>query len=196
MATGYTDDVRNGKVTEFKDYALSCARAFGALVMMRDDPADAPIPDEFKPDDHHKEALAKSLAELSALHALTQDQREEKAKEYMIEKMRQYEENEKRVSSERERYESMLKKVRSWEPPTAEHQELRKFMDDQLTKSIAFDCCGWNKIPEKVSSRKWFEDQEKSLLWSVSYHTVEYEKEVARARDRSAWVKALKDSLK
>lgn len=37
MPTGYTASVQEGKVTEFRDFAMECARAFGALVMMRDE---------------------------------------------------------------------------------------------------------------------------------------------------------------
>ena len=40
MPSGYTSDIYNGKEVTFKDFALGCARAFGACVMQRDDPAD------------------------------------------------------------------------------------------------------------------------------------------------------------
>ena len=46
MPTGYTADIQDGKITTLREYALSCARAFGALIMMRDDPHDAPIADD------------------------------------------------------------------------------------------------------------------------------------------------------
>lgn len=46
MPTGYTYPVCEGKITEFPDFALSCARAFGALISMREEPMDAPLPDE------------------------------------------------------------------------------------------------------------------------------------------------------
>lgn len=48
MPTGYTADVQSGKVTDFAEYAMNCARAFGALVLMRDDPSDADIPERFE----------------------------------------------------------------------------------------------------------------------------------------------------
>ena len=35
MPTGYTAAVCSGEITEIKDFALSCARAFGALITMR-----------------------------------------------------------------------------------------------------------------------------------------------------------------
>ena len=45
MPTGYTAGILEGET--FEQYALQCAKAFGALVMMRDEPSDAPIPDQF-----------------------------------------------------------------------------------------------------------------------------------------------------
>ncbi len=59
MPTGYTAAVQNGTVTRFADFAMNCARAFGALVELRDE-MDAPIPDTFKPSTHHSESLKKA----------------------------------------------------------------------------------------------------------------------------------------
>lgn len=43
MPTGYTADLME-KGMEFKPFVLQCARAFGALITMRDDSLDAPSP--------------------------------------------------------------------------------------------------------------------------------------------------------
>jgi len=67
MPTGYTYPVVEGKITEFSDFALSCARAFGALITMRDDPHDTPIPETFEPSDYN----AKKLAEAPGLALLS-----------------------------------------------------------------------------------------------------------------------------
>ena len=37
MATGYTMDIYDGKNVSFEDFCLSCARAFGACILQRDD---------------------------------------------------------------------------------------------------------------------------------------------------------------
>ncbi len=63
MPTGYTADIAKG--ITFQQYAWSCARAFGALVMMRDEPSDAPIPEAFTPSDYHVKALAEARAKLA-----------------------------------------------------------------------------------------------------------------------------------
>ena len=44
MPIGYTSKLHDGD-QPFNEFIMSCARAFGALVTMRDDPNDAPIPE-------------------------------------------------------------------------------------------------------------------------------------------------------
>lgn len=40
MPTGYTDAIKDG--ISFNQFILSCARAFGALITMRDEPSSVP----------------------------------------------------------------------------------------------------------------------------------------------------------
>ena len=65
MPTGYTADVMDGKVTDFKLFAMQCARAFGALVIMRDEPLNAEIPDEFSPSNYHFQELEQARERLA-----------------------------------------------------------------------------------------------------------------------------------
>lgn len=74
MPTGYTAKLHNGEEQTFPEFVMSCARAFGALITMRDDPADAEIPDEFKPSDYHVRELEKARERLSEVEGWTFDQ--------------------------------------------------------------------------------------------------------------------------
>lgn len=51
MPTAYTADIAKG--ITFKQYAMNCARAFGALIDLRDKPANCEIPDVVYPSDYH-----------------------------------------------------------------------------------------------------------------------------------------------
>ena len=64
MPTGYTASVADGRVTEFAPFALQCARAMGALIMMRDEPHDAPIPERFEASDYYSKSLAEARERL------------------------------------------------------------------------------------------------------------------------------------
>ena len=61
MPTGYTHDIPAG--ITFRQFALNCARAFGANIAMRDDPADKPI-EVYEPSDYSAKAITKATNEL------------------------------------------------------------------------------------------------------------------------------------
>ena len=60
MPTGYTADIKDG--ISFQTYALNCARAFGACVMLRDEPGD-----------YHLKAMEKARNALAKLESLTHE---------------------------------------------------------------------------------------------------------------------------
>jgi len=195
MPTGYTADVQSGKVTTFPEFALQCARAFGALVLMREDPANAPIPNEFKPSDYHIKALDDAREKLAALSAMSSAERDEASSKDNAEKLASWEKYEAEKAEHKQRYEAMLAKVEAWEPPTPDHTNLKIFMTQQITKSISFDCGFARPKPTPATTDDWFAAAVKQASWDVSYHTKENAKEIERANGRTEWVRALRQSL-
>lgn len=57
MPSGYTSDIYHGKDVTFKEFALKCARNFGALMHMRDESLDTPIRLKNLEDSYHKNEL-------------------------------------------------------------------------------------------------------------------------------------------
>ena len=121
MPTGYTADVQDGKITEFSEFALQCARAFGALIMMRDEPMGATIPDEFKPDSYYIKALADAREELAKVRALSLAECKEEAKKLYEKQVQERDDRLERHRVEGARYRAMLAKVNAWQPPTPDH---------------------------------------------------------------------------
>jgi hypothetical protein len=193
MPTGYTADVQSGKVTEFPDFAMQCARAFGALIMMRDDPADAPIP-EFQPSDYHSKALATAEADVARLSAMTAEQAQTEADAEHAKAVRQNNEWNAEKAACRERYEAMILKVDAWTPPTPDHNGLKEFMLKQLRESIDFDCRPYDE-PKALPGAEWLEKAKARAARSVEYHRDEHAAEVKRTADRNAWVRNLRESL-
>jgi hypothetical protein len=196
MPTGYTSDVQDGKLTELRDFALRCARAFGALIMMRDDPSDAPIPDEFKPSEFYTQRALQLADEIGNLEALTsaeclarQNEEIAKARGYRDEYLAERE-------VKRGRYEAMLVKVHAWEAPTADHAGLKRFMVEQLTDSIKFDCGSYEpEVPPVRDPHQWRDEKVASLKKDLARARAHLSEEKSRAEERTAWVKALKASL-
>jgi len=196
MPTGYTADVGDGKVTDFATFAMQCARAFGALITMRDESSSAQIPDEFVPSGYNAKRLAEAKAELARLQALTVDQQTAEADAAHQSAVASWDRYEDDKVAKRARYEAMLAYVKAWEPPTADHAEMKKFMRDQLTESIRFDCgpsYGARPVPQTRS--KWYDDAMSKARRDIEYHETEHAKEVERAKSRTTWVKALRASL-
>ena len=196
MPTGYTADIEKG--ITFNQYALSCARAFGACVTMRDDSSDTPIPEEFQPSDWNKKELAKAKAKLSSLNRTSVEESSQLAiSEYETEMKRQ----EASIKKDRKlmaKYMAMLEAVNQWQPPTQEHIEFKTFMADQIERSLKFDGMEeyYNEHPPKLlSGEEWLTQKKAEAIRNIEYHTKEYQAEIDRVNIRNAWIKALRDSL-
>lgn len=196
MPTGYTSEIYDGKNVSFKDFALGCARAFGALISMREEPSDAKIPDEFKPSDHHDKELKKAIKELEIIKSLTDKQVGERALNEHINAVKEYDKYLEENSKLKARYTNMLEQVRAWKAPSSEHNDFKKFMIEQLQSSIEHDCRYNREIPRLQSVSEWRRTAIDSAQWSVDYHREEKTKEIERCAGRTKWIRDLKESLK
>lgn len=196
MPTGYTADVQSGKITDFPAFALLCARAFGATVMMRDDPLSSPIPDEFKPSQHHAEWARDMRAKLDALLAMTPEEIATARDAAEANRATSLAEAEERCAQELARYEAMLSAVNAWVPPTPEHVGLKEFMVEQLNNSIRFDCgpVTYNSEPLPPPP-EWHGIQIKNAADNLARYIKAQRDEEERVADRNAWVRALRQSF-
>ncbi len=194
MPTGYTHAVCDGKLTEFPEFALTCARAFGALIMMRDDPSDAPIPEEMKADtSYYDDRIAADMKRMGEVQDMTMAQANTAALEEHRAALASRAKYVADKDIEAGRLNAMLGKVRLWHPPTPEHVEMKKFMIDQLTISLPGDYAP--AIPALLDGPAWRQKEIDRLADSVVYLRKEREREIERARGRTEWVKALRASL-
>ena len=192
MPTGYTADISKG--ISFEKFVLQCARAMGALIMMRDDPSDTPIPDTFEPSDYHVKELEKAEQKYSFLLHLDKEQIKEYSESSYAEQMESWRKREDEKIELANKYREMLAKVVEWQPPTKDHEGFKDFMVKQIRESIDWDCKPY-EAPEKLSPDEWYSKQLKDIDWSIEYHTKEGKEEVRRSKDRSEWVQQLKASL-
>lgn len=196
MATGYTARIAEG--IDFRTFAMDCARAFGACVILRDeDGGGEKIPEEFKPSDYHKNKIDDLKGEYNKIFGLTDEQCEQNA-------IDEYEKEEKyrldrisEIKSLREKYQQMLKHVEKWQPPSSEHVEMKNFMKKQILDSIVWDCPEeyYTSKIEKISGKEWKSRRISSLLGQIEYHTNENEKEIANINSKNKWIRDLRESL-
>lgn len=196
MPTGYTAAIIDG--IDFKTFAMNCARAFGACVMLRDErPGGDLIPDSFAPSDYHSKALDNARIELAALDAMMPAELEkcateayDQAESYRLDAL-------KMKANQRALYEAMLEKVSAWTPPTEEHEGMKKFMADQINQSIDFDCDSsyYQAQTVRMTGAEWKRERSIKLVRDLEYHSKEDVAEQARAAGRTKWVQELRASL-
>ena len=194
MPTGYTAAVADGTVVDLRSFALQCARGMGALVTMRDEPWDAPIPDELKPSTaYYDELLTKAQSELGLLSMMSDLEcaaAQERERAERAEWQAKYAED---TRAQRARYEAMLAKVEAW---GTEAEGIRDFMLSQLRQSIEFDCRDYEPEPVPVlSASEWRAARMAKLTEDIRYYEAQRAAEIARTAERNRWLSALRDSL-
>ena len=200
MPTGYTHKVQNGEVTDFADFAIECARGMGALVMLRDQSDGEPIPDVLPSSGgYHVDAMRHAKVRLKELDLMTPADIAHAAAEANDKALKKHTERRERRSAERARYEAMIAKVESWQPPSPDHVEFKTFMMDQLQTSLEFDTGGdleeWDKAPTRLTPDAWHAAEVAKAHKDIAYHVEELEKARVRDAGRQAWWDALRASL-
>lgn len=197
MPTGYTADIEND--ISFEEYALRCSRAFGATAMQREDPAkDRPALREMST--IYVEWLKEAKEQAATLTAMTPTQRKAYGEKIVEERTAARQEYFNKKIVLRNKYDSMLQKVRAWSPPTQEHVELKRFMISQIEQSIDFDCNTKYDLEEltklsQANPMKIFEQELRETKDKVERYTEEVEKEKRRVEESNQWILALYDSL-
>jgi len=197
MPTGYTAGIKDNMT--FDQFVWGCARAMGALVLMRDEPADAPIPERLEPSTYHPDQLDKAGSRLDDLQSMSAEDADSAAKSAYDDEAKQAKEAIQEANALRSKYIKMLNRVNDWVSPTNDHDGFKDFMVEQLEKSIKFDCSTdyWetqNHI--KLSGAEWMHKALGKALKDIEYHKVEYAKEIERTEDRNKWISKLRNSLK
>lgn len=197
MPTGYTQCIEKG--VTFKDFALNCARAFGACVTLRDN-STAPIPKEFKPSDYHKKEAAKNKKRYEQVKKLSTAMCSAEAeREYTVELANRARDLQRNTKL-RKAYEDMRTQVNEWKCPDT-HVELKNFMINQIDISVDSDDY-YKKELEKIkrkgalSGEAWRTEKLSEIQRDIRYDMDEYQKEVERVADRNKWLKELRESLK
>lgn len=191
MPTGYTTDIYNGKEVAFKDFALNCARAFGACVTQRDDPADE------KPKIQPEESYhTKALKKLGKFKKPSKKQFETFIK-------RSIADNKETINKKKaleKAYAQMIEQAAKWTPPTTEHEGLKDFMIKQLAESKLYDCGVDHYESELVSLsvmtyEDYVGDKKQRYIDNFKYHEEHLIKDIALIKQRNKWIEDLQNSL-
>lgn len=193
MPTGYTAGVTDS--TTLTEFAWTCARAMGALVMMRDEPTGAPIPQEFAPSAFYLERMDEARARLASVREWTDhDAVADMTAEIDRDKRVVMDLNAEAIEKTNA-YNKLLSKVIEWEPPTSDHVGLQDFMIQQLTTSRDHDGHQFETRVKVVSPQQWKAQQLAKAEEDYQYAEREWNAEVHRTQERNEWLKALRENL-
>lgn len=198
MPTGYTSDIYECKEVSGKQFLTTCARAFGATIMMRDEPLDTPIPEEFPVDDHYEKQLKIAQEELKKYQNMSIEEAEKLVEEFYQDEIDRNEKYYNKKLALKERYEKVLTEVKQWQPPTSEHNSLKEYAINQLTESIDFDCGNleeYLKEIKKPTPQEYIKSKIDHCIWEVNYYTKDWMEEIKRTNERNLWIKQLRESL-
>lgn len=202
MPTGYTYAVVEGKIKDFKSFAWGCARAF--MGHSRDHhegegerykrPKDKYLKgDPYSSLEYYRTSLEHSKAEHQANLNRTDDEWKVYAKTRLNEAMESYHERLRTFNVENDRIQGMKGKVESWDPPTEKHENMKKFMLEQLEISVPHLPHEVN--PEEYSWENFKNSAIKSSAWDIEF----YEEKMSTYQSNSSgyldWVDALDDSI-
>ena len=203
MPTGYTAGILDGTIKDFPQFAKLCMRAFGATVMMRDEP----LSKEWEPrvpSDYHLKAIEKANNDLVKAKSLSDEDilalvRAEllKSKEYHEKGILECAENHKRLDD-------ILIQAEAFTPPTEEHEGIKDFMIKQIKETISFDASdkyhveNLERINKKLQSISAIEERAELIAQAnkdLEYHTREQERELKRCEDSNKWVEQLLNAV-
>lgn len=200
MPTGYTSFIEEG--ISFKDFVMICSRNFGALVMMRDAPMDAKIPEKFEPSSYYADCLKEAIRNYEIFSKMTPSYAKSLMDEEILNYRKRYEQIKKEKIELEEKYIDMLNKVMAWEPPTPDHEELKKFMIDQIKESIKFDCHYssieiFNNILYSYpkTAEEWLEKKILHYKNKIASCEKNLKEDIERTEKRNLWIQQLRDSL-
>jgi len=200
LANGYVHALVDGNLT-LKQWTLQCARAFGALISMRDDPMDTPIPEEIKPDSYYKESLDKAQARLALSVSMTDEELLAEETSYCKDSLKSLRKGYKEGKKQLAILKSMREQVEAWTPPE-ECTNLKEYMLKSLDEADA-STDFYDKEIAKLKSRlknpkpasELRAEKNAAAVKDIVYYGDQYDKQVKRCAEATAWIKALINSL-
>jgi hypothetical protein len=189
--------VKDGKVTEFRDFAMGCARAFGAAIMMRDEPGgQVDVEKCMESTDYHDKMIEK----LRAVKPRTDAEILAEFDGHVANRIAECHRSIEQSKVEMARYEGMLEKVEAWQPPSSDHVKFKEFMVSQLKESISHDSMTdfyEREIEEakSLSPEEYVENRRGNVQKDIEYHEERLAEIAERNASRRKWVEDLAGSF-
>ena len=199
MPTGYTEMIADNDAT-WEKYLLRCALGFGYCIDYRDNRPEITneLP-EIKPDNKWIiETIATREKQREILISMTESEIEKAADDEYTKKVKDNIADIKKQNELKVKYLTYIQQINNWQAPTSEHEELRKFAINQITKSMEWDCgtTYFEMIMPRARHMEWYINQLNKINDDITYYENMITKEKERIDKANEWIRALNNSLK
>jgi hypothetical protein len=204
MPTGYTAGILDGTITDFKGFAKTCMRAFGATIHMRDEGLDKEY-EPREPSEYHLERINEYKEELKKAQNTTPEEFEKKERIEIKNEIQRVEEQLVKKKESFQKLQNMLEQADSWNPPTEEHSNFKSFMIEQLESTIRFDADleyyeqkkeeAFHRLGEVLDGEQIKKRAIDLLKERILYQEKSYKEELDRCEKSNKWVEDLIQSI-
>jgi hypothetical protein len=191
MPLGHTLKVRSGEITDLRDYALMSLRAWrssdGEVAIDYD-----VVAAEEQPNAYYARKLEEAQSRLATLKAIKAEEAHVHSRESHAKARSAWSEWTREKKARRKRTQDMLKKLKSWKPPTPDLAELKDFMREELETALAHEALdGDPPKPSRAAARKHVAEALAQAERDVAYYARKAEEEESRVARDNAHLRAL-----
>jgi hypothetical protein len=191
MPLGHTLKVRSGEITDLRDYALMSLRAWrssdGEVAIDYD-----VVAAEEQPNAYYARKLEEAQSRLATLKAIKAEEAHVHSRESHAKARSAWSEWTREKKARRKRTQDMLKKLKSWKPPTPDLTELKDFMREELETALAHEALDRDPPkPSRGAARKHVAEALDQAERDVAYYQRKAEEEESRVARDNAHLRAL-----
>jgi hypothetical protein len=191
MASGHTAKVRSGEITELRDFALLSWRAWRS--------SDGEVEIDYglvsaeeEPNPYYSRKLAEAQSRLAALKTMKAKEAELHSRETHGQAHTAWSEWTRQRKARRQRTQGMLKKLKTWKPPTPDLAELKHFMREELEAAVAHEALETDPPkPSRTAARKHLAEALEQAERDVAYYQRKVEEEESRVARENEHLRAL-----
>jgi hypothetical protein len=191
MAHGHSAKVRSGEITELRDFALLSLRAWRSAEGEVEIDYDLVTAEE-QPNPHYARKLEEAQSRLATLKAMKGEEAQPHARETHGKAHDAWSEWTRERKARRQRTQGMLKKLKSWKPPTPDLGELKDFMREELETALAHEALDADPPkPSRAAARKHLTEALEQAERDVAYYARKVEEEESRVARENGHLRAL-----
>lgn len=206
MPTVYTAYIEDGTITNGADFLKLCTRNFGIAFDIRDEPLSVPTPTHFEVNPYYKREYEKAVREYNEIQLRTSEEMKQDIIEAYKRKAESSRKYYKKYVENNKKYLKIKEEILKWIPPTADHEEIKKFALDQIDycivsdrdlqrykRSVDMDNAGLFWTDEEVQD--YLEKNKQDFKDSVENAYKRWQKAIKHAEMKNLWMKQFLDSL-